>query len=51
MLSKKYSNKVIEILSLMLKFDENERPNFVELVKYLAKSNDYVPKPDMTLIQ
>ena len=51
MLSKKYSNKVIEILSLMLKFDENERPNFVELVKYLAKNNDYVPKPDMTLIQ
>ena len=51
MLSKKYSNKVIEILSLMLKFDENERPNFVELVKYLAKSNDYIPKPDMTLIQ
>ena len=51
MLSKKYSNKVIEILSLMLKFDENERPNFVELAKYLAKSNDYVPKPDMTLIQ
>ena len=51
MLSKKYSNKVIEILSLMLKFGENERPNFVELVKYLAKSNDYVPKPDMTLIQ
>ena len=50
-LSKKYSNKVIEILSLMLKFNENDRPNFIELVKYLAKNNDYMPKPDMTLIQ
>ena len=50
-LSKKYSNKVIEILSLMLKFNENDRPNFIELVKYLAKNNDYIPKPDMTLIQ
>ena len=47
-LSKKYSNKVIEILSLMLKFNENDRPNFIELVKYLAKNNDYMPKPDMT---
>ena len=50
-LSKKYSNKIIEILSLMLKFNENDRPNFIELVKYLAKNNDYMPKPDMTLIQ
>ena len=50
-LSKKYSNKVIEILSLMLKFNENDRPNFIELVKYLAKNKDYTPKPDMTLIQ
>ena len=50
-LSKKYSNKVIEILSLMLKFNENDRPNFIELVKYLAKNNDYIPKPELTLIQ
>ena len=50
-LSKKYSKKVIEILSLMLKFNENDRPNFIELVKYLAKNKDYTPKPDMTLIQ
>ena len=50
-LSKKYSSKIIEILGLMLKFDENERPNFIELVKYLAKNNDFVPKPELTLIQ
>ena len=51
MLGKKYSNKIIEILSLMLRFDENERPNFIELERYLAKNNDYIPKVDMTLIQ
>ena len=51
MLGKKYSNKIIEILALMLKFDENERPNFIELVKYLAKNNEYTPRADMTLIQ
>ena len=51
MLSKKYSNKIIEILNLMLKFDENERPNFIELEKYLAKNNEYTPRADMTLIQ
>ena len=51
LLSKKYSSKIIEILGLMLKFDENERPNFIELVKYLAKNNDFVPKPELTLIQ
>ena len=26
-------------------------PNFIDLVKYLAKNNDYIPKPEMTLIQ
>ena len=51
MLSKKYSNRIIEILGLMLKFDENERPNFIELEKYLAKNKDYMPRADMTLIQ
>ena len=51
MLGKKYSNKIIDILSLMLKFDENERPNFIELVRYLAKNNEYTPRADMTLIQ
>ena len=50
-LSKKYSNKIIEILSLMLKFDEIERPNFIELERYIAKNNEYIPKADMTLIQ
>ena len=50
-LGKKYSNKIIDILGLMLKFEENERPNFIELERYLAKSNDYIPRPDMTLIQ
>ena len=51
MLGKIYSNRILEILGLMLKFDENERPNFIELVRYLAKNNDYTPKPEMTLIQ
>ena len=51
MLGKIYSNRIIEILGLMLKFDENERPNFMELVRYLAKNNDYTPKPEMTLLQ
>ena len=51
MLSKKYSNKIIEILAFMLKFDENERPNFIELERYLAKNKDYTPRADMTLIQ
>jgi len=51
MLSKRYSNKVIEILGLMLKFDEQERPNFLELEKMLAKNKDFVPRVDMTLLQ
>ena len=51
MLGKKYSNKIIEILNLMLKFDENERPNFIELERFLVKNNDYIPRADLTLIQ
>ena len=51
MLSKKYSNKIIEIFALMLKFDENERPNFIELERFLAKNNEYTPRADMTLLQ
>ena len=51
MLGKKYSNKIIDILALMLKFDENERPNFIELVRYLAKNSEFTPRADMTLIQ
>ena len=51
MLGKKYSNKIIDILGLMLKFDENERPNFIELVRYLAKNSEFTPRADMTLIQ
>ena len=51
MLSKKYSNKIIETFALMLKFDENERPNFIELERFLAKNNEYNPRADMTLLQ
>lgn len=51
MLGKKYSNKVIETLNLMLKFDENERPNFIELERYLARNSEYIPRADLTLIQ
>jgi hypothetical protein len=35
----------------MLKFDENERPNFIELERFLVKNNDYIPRADLTLIQ
>ena len=51
MLGKKYSNKIIEIFGMMLKFDENERPNFIELERFLAKNKDYTPRADMTLLQ
>jgi len=51
MLGKKYSNKVIETLNLMLKFDENERPNFIELERFLARNSEYIPRVDLTLIQ
>lgn len=44
-------NQKTDQLSLMLKFNENDRPNFIDLVKYLEKNNDYMPKPNMTLIQ
>lgn len=35
----------------MLKFDENERPNFIELERYLARNSEYIPRADLTLIQ
>ena len=49
-LKKKYSSKVCDILGLMLKFDENQRPNFVDLIKIIAQSNEYVPKADQNII-
>ncbi|CAI2361905.1 unnamed protein product [Moneuplotes crassus] len=39
-LSKRYSNHIIEILRMMLNFDEKERPSFVELAKQVFTSED-----------
>lgn len=35
-----YSEHIIEIIWLMLKFDEAERPSFVELAKLVLTSED-----------
>ena len=39
-LQQRYSNHIIEILRLMLKFDEAERPSFIELSKLVLTSTD-----------
>lgn len=39
-LRQKYSEHICEIIRLMLKFDENERPSFVELAKLVLTSED-----------
>lgn len=36
----RYSDHIIEIIRLMLKFSEEERPSFVELGKLVLTSND-----------
>ena len=39
-LKQRYSDHIIEILRLMLKFDEAERPSFVELAKLVLTSTE-----------
>ena len=48
-LSKSFSNKLVEIIRRMLIFDENERPTFIQLAKFIA-GNDYTPRVDKSLI-
>lgn len=40
--------KIMEILRVMLAFDEEKRPNFIDLAKYIFGEN-YVPKIDRNL--
>jgi serine/threonine protein kinase len=44
-LSKKYSNKITDILKLMLVHSEDKRPNFIELGKVVF-GEDYYPKTE-----
>jgi len=39
-LKERYSDHIIEIIKLMLKFDEAERPSFIELAKLVLTSED-----------
>ena len=39
-LRQRYSDHIIEIIRLMLKFDEAERPSFVELAKLVLTSTE-----------
>lgn len=39
-LRQRYSDHIIEIIRLMLKFEENERPSFVELAKLVLTSTE-----------
>ena len=49
-LSKKYSNKLIEIIRKMLIFEEEKRPNFEQMGVFIA-GEDYVPRVDKTLME
>ena len=39
-LRQRYSDHVLEIIRLMLKFDEGDRPSFIELAKLVLTSTD-----------
>ena len=39
-LRQRYSDHIIEIVRLMLKYDENERPSFIELAKLVLTSTE-----------
>ena len=39
-LRERYSDHIIEIIRLMIKFEEAERPSFVELAKLVLTSSD-----------
>ena len=49
-LSKKYSNKLIEIIRKMLIFEEEKRPNFEQMGVFIA-GEDYVPRVDKTFME
>ena len=49
-LSKKYSNKLIEIIRRMLIFEEEKRPNFEQMGVFIA-GDDYVPRVDKTIME
>ena len=47
-LKQRFSDHIIEIIRLMLKFEENERPSFIELSKLVLTSTENTiesPKP------
>lgn len=48
-LSKNYSNKLIDIIRKMLMFNEEDRPTFEQLGKYIG-GEEYVPRVDKSLI-
>lgn len=39
-LKQRYSDHIIEIIRLMLKFEENDRPSFIELAKLVLTSTE-----------
>ena len=47
-LSKRYSNKLIDIIRKMLTFEEEKRPNFEQMGVIIA-GEDYVPRVDKTI--
>jgi hypothetical protein len=47
-LSNTYSSKLIDLLKKMLIFDEEKRPNFIELAKMIFVDK-YVPRVDVNL--
>ena len=49
-LSKKYSNKLIDIIRKMLIFEEEKRPNFEQMGTFIA-GDDYVPRVDKTIME
>jgi serine/threonine protein kinase len=49
-LSKRYSEKLIEIIRKMLIFEEEKRPNFQQMGKFIA-GEDYVPRVDKTIME
>ena len=49
-LSKKYSNKLIDIIAKMLIFEEEKRPNFEQMGTFIA-GEDYVPRVDKNIIE
>ena len=49
-LSKSYSNKLVEVIRKMLMFNEEDRPTFQQLGKFIA-GEDYVPRVDRTIME